>query len=388
MPDLTVDSEVDTFLSQTTQATMRTTGLGIWLTTDVSNTLAVSGTTGLTLSASGSVTATFPGTGTVVMLTASQTLTSKTLTAPVINAYTMTGTGTIAAGCTLTSPALVTPTLGVATCTTLNGMTVTSSTGVFTLTNGKTLAVTNSLTLAGTDGNTITFPSGSDTVVMRTATQTLTGKTLTSPVTSVNSVELSGSGALELAGAAGTLQITGVSTLVLDGGGTLSFSAAGASVITVPATTDTMVLAAEAQTLSSKTLTSPVINAGTGTSLTMTGAITSSSATGGIGYATGAGGAVTQAGSRTTAVVSNTVCGSITLVSAAGTTSWQTFQVTNSTVAATDTIIVVQKSGTDLNEIHVTNVQAGQFNISFKTTGGTTVEQPVFNFSVINSVAA
>jgi hypothetical protein len=41
-----------------------------------------------------------------------------------------------------------------------------------------------------------------------------------------------------------------------------------------------------------------------------------------------------------------------------------------------------------LNEIHVTNVQAGQFNISFKTTGGTTVEQPVFNFSVINSVAA
>lgn len=45
------------------------------------------------------------------------TATNKTFTSPTINAYTMTGTGTIASGCTLTSPALVTPTLGVATAT-------------------------------------------------------------------------------------------------------------------------------------------------------------------------------------------------------------------------------------------------------------------------------
>ena len=36
-------------------------------------------------------------------------------------------------------------------------------------------------------------------------------------------------------------------------------------------------------------------------------------------------------------------CGAITLVSAAGTTSWQSFTVTNSVVAATDTVIVNQK---------------------------------------------
>lgn len=110
--------------------------------------------------------------------------------------------------------------------------------------------------------------------------------------------------------------------------------------------------------------------------------------TGNLGYATGSGGAVTQATSRTTGVTLNKSNGAITLVSAAGTTTWQTFVVTNSTVAATDTVIVVQKSGTDLNEIHVTAVAAGSFNVSFRTTGGTTTEQPVFNFAVIKAVAA
>jgi hypothetical protein len=108
----------------------------------------------------------------------------------------------------------------------------------------------------------------------------------------------------------------------------------------------------------------------------------------GVGYVTGAGGAVTQATSRTTGVTLNKVCGTITLVSAAGSASWQTFTVTNSTVAANDTIRVCQQSGTDLYQIHVTNVAAGSFKISFATTGGTTTEQPVFNFSVIKGVAA
>jgi hypothetical protein len=60
--------------------------------------------------------------------------------------------------------------------------------------------------------------------------------------------------------------------------------------------------------------------------------------TGGLGYGTGSGGAVTQATSRTTGVTLDKTNGAITLVSAAGTTSWQSFTVTNSTVAATDTV--------------------------------------------------
>jgi hypothetical protein len=135
------------------------------------------------------------------------------------------------------------------------------------------------------------------------------------------------------------------------------------------------------------TLVTPVIGAATGTSLAVTGALTSSGLTG-IGYATGAGGAVTQLTSRTTGVTLNKTTGAITLFSAAGTTSATTFTVTNSTVAATDVIILNQKSGTDLYDLMVTAVAAGSFNITFRTTGGTTTEQPVFSFAVIKGVAA
>lgn len=107
-----------------------------------------------------------------------------------------------------------------------------------------------------------------------------------------------------------------------------------------------------------------------------------------LGYGTTSGGTVTQVTSRTTGVTLNKVCGAITLVSAAGSSTFQSFTVTNSTVAAEDVVIVSQKSGTDLYRLHVTNVAAGSFRITFATTGGTTTEQPVFNFAVIKAVTA
>jgi len=109
---------------------------------------------------------------------------------------------------------------------------------------------------------------------------------------------------------------------------------------------------------------------------------------GGLGYGTGSGGAVTQTTSRTTGVTLNKTNGAITLVSAAGSIVFQSFTVTNSTVAATDVIHVVQKSGTDKYAIWVTNVAAGSFQITFATLAGTTTEQPVFNFAVIKAVTA
>jgi hypothetical protein len=109
---------------------------------------------------------------------------------------------------------------------------------------------------------------------------------------------------------------------------------------------------------------------------------------GGLGYSTGSGGAVTQATSRTTGVTLNKTNGAITLVSAAGLATYQSFTVTNSTVAATDTIILNQKSGTDKYILLVTAVAAASFQITFATTGGVTTEQPVFNFAVIKAVAA
>ena len=111
-------------------------------------------------------------------------------------------------------------------------------------------------------------------------------------------------------------------------------------------------------------------------------------ATGAIGYTTGAGGTVTQDTSRTTGVTLNKANGAITLFSAAGSASWQSFTVTNSTVAATDVVIVNQQGGTDKYMVHVTAVAAGSFEITYATTGGTTTEQPVFNFAVIKAVTA
>jgi hypothetical protein len=134
-------------------------------------------------------------------------------------------------------------------------------------------------------------------------------------------------------------------------------------------------------------MVTPVIGAATGTSLTATGVI-ASTGTAGVGYATGAGGAVTQATNRTTGVTLNKTTGAITLFSAAGSATAATFTVTNSTVAATDVIILNQKSGTDLYDLMVTAVAAGSFNITFRTTGGSTTETPVFNFAVIKGVAA
>ncbi len=122
-------------------------------------------------------------------------------------------------------------------------------------------------------------------------------------------------------------------------------------------------------------------------SITSTGDVLVTS-TGGLGYGTGSGGAVTQTTSRTTGVTLDKTNGAITLVSAAGTATWQSFTVTNNKVAATDVVKVCQKSGTDLYMIHVTAVAAGSFRITFATTGGTTTEQPVFNFAVIKAVTS
>ena len=140
-------------------------------------------------------------------------------------------------------------------------------------------------------------------------------------------------------------------------------------------------------TSTSMVLTTPVIGAATGTSLTTTGAIVSTG-TAGVGYATGAGGTVTQGTNRTTGVTINKRCGAITMFSAAGSATAATFTVTNSTVGANDVIILNQASGTNLYNLLVTAVAAGSFNITFLTTGGVATDAPVINFAVIDGVAA
>jgi len=126
----------------------------------------------------------------------------------------------------------------------------------------------------------------------------------------------------------------------------------------------------------------------TGFGVTSTAQITSSSPTAGVGYSTGAGGTVVQGTSRTTPVTIDKVCGSITMFTAAGSTTAATFTVNNSTVTIDDTIIVNQRSGTNLYDLLITAVANGSFNITFRTTGGTASDSPIINFTVINSVTA
>ncbi len=109
---------------------------------------------------------------------------------------------------------------------------------------------------------------------------------------------------------------------------------------------------------------------------------------GGLGYGTGSGGTVTQATSRTTGVTLNKTNGSITMFTAAGSTTAATFTVTNSTVAVTDTIVLGNRSATNLYTWRVTNVAAGSFDITFNTTGGTASDTPIINFAVIKAVTA
>lgn len=135
--------------------------------------------------------------------------------------------------------------------------------------------------------------------------------------------------------------------------------------------------------------TSPVFFGGT---LTVVGSALSTGPVAGIGYGVGAGGTVTQITSRATGVTLNKVSGDITLFSVAnaavsGATA-VTITVTNSAVAALDTIHVSQKSGADKYLIFVTNVAAGSFQMTWYTTGGVTNEAPVFHFNVIKGVSS
>lgn len=123
-------------------------------------------------------------------------------------------------------------------------------------------------------------------------------------------------------------------------------------------------------------------------SVASVGAVTSASATAGIGYVTGAGGAVTQATSRTTGVTLNKIVGEITMFSAAGSATAASFTVTNSAMAATDNVILNQKSGTNKYVPLITAKAAGSFEITFFTTGGTATDAPVISFEILKGVNA
>lgn len=123
-----------------------------------------------------------------------------------------------------------------------------------------------------------------------------------------------------------------------------------------------------------------------------TTAIRSNGATNGIGYATGAGGTVTQLTSKATGVTLNKVCGQITTASDSLAANTRTsFTLTNSAIASTDSINIHRSSGGTANSyrIEVDSVAAGSCVIAITNiTAGALSEAVVMTFSVMKSVTA
>jgi hypothetical protein len=117
--------------------------------------------------------------------------------------------------------------------------------------------------------------------------------------------------------------------------------------------------------------------------------------TAGFGYNTGVGGTVTQITNRTTGVTLSKLCGTITTdstsLAAEGTAD---FVVTNTTVAATDVVVVSIKSGSTSGGtiVSVATVGAGSFTIRVHNgnvaAGTAEIGAILINFVVIKSVAA
>lgn len=144
----------------------------------------------------------------------------------------------------------------------------------------------------------------------------------------------------------------------------------------------------------SPTLVTPILGVAAATSLATSGLITSSSPTAGIGYATGAGGAVSQATDRTTGVTLNTLSGAITTqatsLAAAGEVS---FTVTNSAVAVGDVVVACIRSGPTTvgsTQVSVTAVAAGSFQLTLNNLHASTADTgaAIINFAVFKAVGA
>lgn len=126
--------------------------------------------------------------------------------------------------------------------------------------------------------------------------------------------------------------------------------------------------------------------------LTFSGGVLSSSPTGGVGYATGAGGTVTQITSKGTGVTLNTSCGQITMNNAAlAAATIVSFAVTNSAMAATDVVVANHISGGTAGAYTINGRAAGAGSMIFdirNNTAGSLSEAIVIQFAVIKGVNA
>ena len=124
---------------------------------------------------------------------------------------------------------------------------------------------------------------------------------------------------------------------------------------------------------------------------TFSGEVKSTDPTGGIGYGTGAGALVVQATSKSTSVTISYVCGEITMNNASlAADTTVSFTMTNTTIAATDVLVLNHKSGGTAGA-YTLNAQCGAgsavINVRNVTTGSL-AEAIVLQFVVIKAVTS
>ena len=183
-----------------------------------------------------------------------------------------TGTGSLVFA---NSPTLITPVLGVANATSLNGLTISTSTGVLSVANGKTINLNNTLTFTGTDTSSVAFGTGG-TVTYRADKLNVFATTSSSELASIISDE-TGSGSLVFANSP---------TFITPVLGVATATSINKLAITAPTTSATLTIA------DGKTLT---VN----NTLTLTGTDTSS-------IAFGSGGTVAYAANKLSVFASTT----------------------------------------------------------------------------------
>ena len=117
-----------------------------------------------------------------------------------------------------------------------------------------------------------------------------------------------------------------------------------------------------------------------------------SSGTGGVGYATGAGVAVTQLVSRTTAAPTTgaSKSGAITVFTAVAVVgTYFSFTVPNTGIDITDTVVLTVRGGTNTYVANCSLIIAStSFRVTMVSVSGTASDTPIVNFTIIKGVSA